>query len=1132
MPIRRRESPALLAFAMIGVCGLACGVSRAGAGVGGAPEAVGVAAPVDTLKLPNEPVRGGLSFAARRAWVWTEPDGSGRRTRVVLEDAATITVGDVSFRASRADVWIAAEGAGAETRYRVYVYAEEVRTPEAHASLGIRAERLPVTAVVIPDAAVTLQADARFEGPPAEKRFEGLLRDANEALLDIMDPGRRAAPEAVAAPLGPIAPKPGPAKAVEPEPRRRVVLPTPVPGASSTPAPTAPSEPPKDGAAAGGDNAARAAPPARAPRRSAGPAPRPDPGTAGDKPAPAEDDGAAGTPGDAVVDRGEPTTRAEPSGDQPRVDEPAGEPAVGDPPARGVEPGAAAEVGRPIFSASGVLFLSAGETTVVRTEEDATTISLLGDVVVQYEGPEGTLELIAARCVVFLKPGGLRETLTRLSVEDVLGIYLEGGVRATDGSYTMRGERVYYDLQANRAVALDAVFWTYEERVNLPLYLRAEVIRQEADNEFRAERARFANSGFFRPHLGIGARNVTIQRRREEDGTTRSHVDARHVTLRAGPTPFFYFPFFRGDPERIPIRNVGFSDSNRQGYEILSEWDPFTLLGIERPKGLGATLDFDYYEDRGIGLGTRLDWDTAEHEGDLLAYGLPDDRGIDVGVLGSEIEQDGEFRGLLIARDRWAVRRNWTLINEIGAVSDETLTQDLFREIGQRGDDVTTRTHLRRLEGNTALTLTAEATLNDFVVNQHRLQAPGYLVDRLPEIEYAVVAADASPILPPGWLTHTWEAGVASLRLRFSEVTARSQGLRFPSASQRALGTLPDESSGDILRGLGLNEGIVNRFDTRHEVTAPVKLGALRVTPFAVGRFTAYDTDFPEFSPGESDNARFWGSVGTRFSTTFNRVDDTIDSRTFDLHRIRHIVEPSLTLWHAETTVTAADLPVYDDDVEALGEGSAARLAVDQTWQTKRGGPGRWRNVDVLKVTTEYVWAADSAERGTPIGRFYDARPELGSLQQYAGASVAWQASEITSLLGEVIYDPVISQVSRSSAGVLLAPGRGFDAQVGVRRLEAQDATYLDTRLGYDFADKYSVILFGQYNFIFEDFQTFRATVLRDFPVGQLGFSVDYNNITGETSVGFVLRPFGLGDTGSFGLNETPGGVTRSGFGG
>src|SRR5690606_26447959 len=162
----------------------------------------------------------------------------------------------------------------------------------------------------------------------------------------------------------------------------------------------------------------------------------------------------------------------------------------------------------------------------------------------------------------------------------------------------------------------------------------------------------------------------------------------------------------------------------------------------------------------------------------------------------------------------------------------------------------------------------------------------------------------------------------------------------------------------------------------REEISSQLASGPVNITPFAVGRLTAYDDEFDQFSPSEDDSTRVFGALGLRLATGMQRVDNNVDSRLLDLHRMRHLVEPSVTLWTAHTNVDQQDLPVYDEQVESLADGSAIRFGLDQTFQTQRGGPGRRRTVDWLSVDGELVVSDDDAEQESPIGRWIEGRPE------------------------------------------------------------------------------------------------------------------------------------------------------------
>lgn len=783
--------------------------------------------------------------------------------------------------------------------------------------------------------------------------------------------------------------------------------------------------------------------------------------------------------------------------------------------AAGAAPSEPSPVTSALFRPAGVFYVSAGERVVVQSGEFDSAVVVTGGVVVQYADETQTLEITGRRGVVFLKPGRLADRLSGFSAEDLIGIYLEGEVRAVNGKYTFRAPSIYYDVEHDRALALEAIFWTYDERLGMPLYMRAASIRQEAVDQFSARKATLSNTAFFNPEFSIGVSSVTVNQVERDDGSQHVIMDARNITLNAGPVPFFWWPRYHGDPENIPIRSVGYQDSNRTGGVITTRWDAYTLLGIQPIRDLRMMLDVDAYFDRGIGLGLEADWSDRASQGSFYGYLLPDDTGDDVMPSGVEIQRQGETRGLTLFRHRAEMRDGWTVLLEASYASDEALVSALFPDIAEQSRELTTRLHVRKTTDNSQFYAEVKGAVNDFIIPQHQLQAPGYMVDKAPQVGYVSIANDLLPESFPGLLTHTWEASYAQMRFRFSEVDASSLGYPRNGAAQRVFGTNADESLGDLYRSLGLDESFVNRFDTRHEVSAQLKAGEVLITPFAIGRVTIYDDSFQGLSPNETDTLRWWGGVGATISTSFFHIDRDVESDLFDLHQLRHIVEPSITLFHSDSTIDRVDLPVFDDEVESLNEGSMIRLRLGQTWQTKRGGPGRWRSVDLFKLNLEYVWHSGDTDLETPIGRYDASRPELSVPGEYLRVESVLQLTEAVALAGETIYDFNINQQARSSIGVLIEHAPDFITTAEIRYINSQNITYGRIGLQYGLTDKYRLAAAATYDFQREDFQAMSVGFLRRFTIGELGVLVNYNNIRSETGIGFTFTPVGR-SAGSF----------------
>ncbi|MCW5774898.1 MAG: hypothetical protein KIS87_00430 [Phycisphaeraceae bacterium] len=1031
------------------------------------------------MRLPAAAVRGRVEFAARRAHVWGDPaerrpDGSVTPPvrRMILEGDVVVTLGLHRFNARRAVVWM---------RRLEPNEADDAPTGSTVHQVFVYFDQVGGGAA---DAAVTVSAD--------RLSVQGVVATEEPVRLhvDLAQEGRPADPfidEAeteLADHLHAIVFPPAPPARVERRWRqdRPLVERPPVrdePARVVPPPPRVPPPPPP--------------PPPPTVEALRDQQPRDTPPQTETAPPTDEDTGTTQTPAGG------------------RVVEPA------PPPAR-------------IFPSDGVFTFSAGQIVLV-PGDDERAILLTGGVRIQYWQPRSqrSMQLTAERAVIFLSPGSAAD-LTRLSADDVLGLYLEGDATASDGKYTLRGPRIYYDLQQDRGLIADAVLWSYDARRQIPLYVRAAAIRQEGDRQFVAERATLANTRFARPHFSIGAGSVSVTRYGRKDGTSGNLVDARDLTLRGGGIPFLYWPRFVGDPNAIPLRSAAFESSSRTGPAWKSTWDAWSLLGLRPPDGLRTDLLFDYYNERGFAIGTEAAWNRADSRSNLFAYMLFDDSGTDVTKPGPRLERDGGTRGIVLADHQWRVNDLWTLTLEGSYISDPRLAAALFQGISETRREITTRGHLARRDDHTLLQLEAKTDLTDFITNDYLLSSQGYSVDKLPEAVYSIVGLDLSPDAFPGLFTYHGEHRLGQLALNFHDPEARETGYRTRRLSEAAFGIDPVDSIADRLRAEGLHESPIVRADTRNEFSMQLAAGPINVNPFVVARGTAWDTDFSGFAPEESDNARLWGGAGVRISTTIHRLDDLTDSRVFDLHRVRHVVEPGVTIWHGFTNLDRVNLPVYDDSVESIAEGTMIRAGIDQTWQTKRGGPGRWRTVDVLTLRTEYVWSSDDTDPESPIGRWFEDRPELSNPGEFVNAEALWQATDAVGIVGRIVYDFDINQPAYSSTGIVIDHTPDFRTFASTNYVNAMDSTIVTFGATYTLTSKYKAGFSGNYDTNAGDFERFSATLTRDFPNVTLGVAVTYNKITDETGVGVILSPRGLsGAVGVGGLGASRGNTSRLG---
>jgi hypothetical protein len=782
----------------------------------------------------------------------------------------------------------------------------------------------------------------------------------------------------------------------------------------------------------------------------------------------------------------------------------------------------------PIFAGGGQLTFAAGEPTLIGgSGEEETVLKITGGVVVAYTDARRarSLQLTAQNAVVFFTPGKL-EDLFSAPEDRVVGIYLEGDVVATDGRFTLRAPQAYYDVQANRAYAADAVFWTYDELKEMPLYVRARSLKQTAANQITGEGVTLANSSFFTPHFSMGARTLTVTRT-EGDGVAgrpaQTVVDGRGLTLNAGRLPFFYWPSFSGDVERFPLKEIGFENSSGSGAGIKTRWDLFGLIGQDPPPGVELDLLLDGFLDRGIGLGTESRWQNSDSRGDLLAYLVPSDRGRDTLSSGEKVDRDDETRGLLLGEHSWKLDQTWTLQLEGSYISDQNFIDAYYDPLGETRREFASSAYIRALDGNSRFDLLAKGSFNNFLANEYLLQSQGFSVDKLPELTYARTADDPLFFAAPGWLNWSQEWRLGMMAFNFTEKRPTDYGFSTVTNAASAFGpgafgfdnvsVGPNQRIDSALIARGLSENSTARFDTRHDLSAPLKFGPVNVTPFGTGRYTMYDDRFGQYrafaDPTNDEKHRYWYAGGVHIDTSIQRVDDSVRSEFFDVNRVRHILSPSATVWTAGTNIRREENPIYDEYVEGISEGTAFRVGATNTWQTQRGGPLSPRTVDFLVLRTDYIHATDDTERKSPLARFFDYRPEHSVFGDAFNIDSIWQATDATAFTVNYVYDLDRNQPARTTAGLRLDHTVDFSSFLEVHYLNPRDATFVSFGANYRLTELYTVGADATYDVDEERFQFLGGRINRELPGMVVSVRLAYNDITSEFSAGVAVQPTG-----------------------
>ncbi len=700
---------------------------------------------------------------------------------------------------------------------------------------------------------------------------------------------------------------------------------------------------------------------------------------------------------------------------------------------------------------------------------DGKVVALLeGSITLVHRDAHGDLmELMADRAVIFtpftsltqLQPGEQLKSIEQA----VTGVYLEGDVRMVRTPHDpilpeqrLTAERAYYDFTTDRAVLTDVVLYTRDPKNSVPILVRAQTVRQLSLNEYRAEKGEITTSTFHTPSYSIGASSIYIHQTEigNEVTETRTGFVAKDAAFNIEGVPVFYLPYAAGSiAERNVMRDIGLSNQHAFGFGVKTQWGLFESLGQLPPKGTDVTYNADYFLKRGPAFGvsgkyvggfvsetTLQPW---SYSGDFHSYVVYDHGTDDLGKERTEVDPDRELRGRFYWEHQHFFPGDWQLQVTAGYISDPTFLEQWFNREFRSDAPHQTSVYAKHQEGTEALTFLVTAQPNDFatVADAYQEQAE---VERLPEIGYQRIGDSLFNDQFTFFSGNTLSAlkfrnsryplgaieGVDQQDLGFAVTrTPRPQpdGTVFPARFQSP--GIPSYGQ------TGTSESMDFRGDFRQELDWPVTLDRFRLVPYVVGRYTQYSE-----GPDGGTPERAYAAAGIRTTTAFWRVDDSVESAAWDLHRLRHVIEPEFNVFSSVQSQDRDNLFIYDEPIDAINDITAIQFALNQRWQTKRGGPGQWRSVDyfTLNLQANYFINKPSDKDLDPRdfrGLFYSSMPEASIPRDGLNAYMTWRVSDAVTVLSDIYYNADENVLSAASIGVSVRQDPRLAYYIGLRHI-------------------------------------------------------------------------------------------------
>jgi lipopolysaccharide assembly outer membrane protein LptD (OstA) len=773
-----------------------------------------------------------------------------------------------------------------------------------------------------------------------------------------------------------------------------------------------------------------------------------------------------------------------------------------------------------------VVVLLSGGVTLMQRRENGDFIELQADTAVLFTSLDSVKD--AAR---------RRKEFSDFS-DAVTAAYLEGDVRITythanarEGEQRFRARRVYYEFGTDRAILTDAVVHTSEPVQQIPVVVRARTVRQLSTGEFEARGVQLSTSTFALPSYSVAADRIYVRRVPGDDPAAGNRVTFRadDATFRLFGVPFFWLPSAGGSmtDRGTALRGAQMENSRRFGWGVRTEWGLLETFGVTSPEDLDARYKLDFLSDRGPAAGFDMDYkgglvtDTTKQrwsfEGDVESYFVYD-HGFDTfGRLPTRVDADTELRGQAMWRHQAFLPYGWQAQLRAGYVSDPTFMEEYFRREFMHGEERDVSFYLKRQDQTEAFTFLFQFQPNNLVTIADLLQEQ-FEVERLPELAYHrigdSVLEDRATLVSDNTLS--------VLRFNLTGASLREQG--FPAGGDPGPG-IPS------LGFTGVTTDPVYRADLRQELDFPFSLGQFRVMPYVVGRYTGYSD-----SPGGGAENRVFGGAGARVSTSFWKVDNTVENRLLDLHRLRHVVEPEVNVFTSGTNRDRGTVFIYDEPIDAIQDLSAVQVALRQRWQTERGAPGKRRSVDFFSFNVEGNFFANEPD-DSPAGHldpqnfrglYFASLPEASVARESVNADAAWRISDTTVVMADASYNLDQGEWATASAGLLVRRDEHVTYLLSQRYIQDLNSNIAGILILYELTRKYSILAQQSYDFGQSHNVTSGIEVRRRFDTFFVSVTATYDLIQEQSGVSFNLYPawFGQGlNTGQ--LNDVFGAQRR-----
>jgi hypothetical protein len=720
-----------------------------------------------------------------------------------------------------------------------------------------------------------------------------------------------------------------------------------------------------------------------------------------------------------------------------------------------------------------------------------------------------------------------------------------GSVSYTDR--VVRADSIYYDLNKSKAIALNADLEIKLDRFPDSVHITGDRITRLGMSEWIATRGQAYSSKLpSDPKVRFRATEVDFVEREttrtnifglpyrklptlEDDYGVERTITARNATATLLGVPIFYSPRLKMDPAEPlgPLLGVGFGNDNIFGFQALTTWDVYKLLGLRAPQGHNWRFQYDYFSMRGNFFGTEYDYRNRDffgfaipNSGTIRLYGINDAGPDNLGTRGVEpfasqkrIDDERVLRGralwrnqaeLLAERDENGVLQSSTHIllqNQFAYQSDKNFFEQYFKLEFDNGPNQETFSYLSGTSGRVFGSLLAQHGFTRDWMTETRW---------LPKASAAIVGQSFFDRL-------TYHSRVEGAYAELRPTTIA------PFAIQ------PTERT-------ATNTGRVDWFN---ELAAPLNVGPLKLTPYGVVDVTGYSRDL-----AGQDVGRVYGGGGVRAAMTFSRLYPDISSELFNIRGLNHKATWHANYFNARSNVDHTRLPqldrlnediidfayrtmtpmhasflkdpaavralttaeffnpqryairrLVDTRVDTRDDLEVVQLGLDQRWQTKRGKPGKEHTVDwlTLDLSTSLFPRADQDNFGKSAAFF----------EYYT----AWNVGDQTGLSSYGWFDPFMSGARYWNVVLSTTRPNKVGMSLAYRQTDPVNSKSVVFGLSYPLTRKYTIGAFTMQDFGTQIANNNSIQIMRTGTDLTIAIGIGYNQVQNNTTFQFSIVP-------------------------